>query len=117
MRQSPEVEPSAYAATASAGTPCTGFFNKPSDEFVTANSPCSSIAAVSYARAASSLVGKEEDAPIQRSQMIGKADYQARGVLYLPGKSRFSYLLNLPEGTNIGKAINEAMKAKARMKA
>jgi type I restriction enzyme M protein len=49
--------------------------------------------------------------------MIGKADYQARGVLYLPGKSRFSYLLNLPEGTNIGKAINEAMKAKARMKA
>jgi len=42
---------------------------------------------------------------------IGKADYQARGVLYLPEESRFSYLLNLPEGTNIGKAINEAMKA------
>jgi type I restriction enzyme M protein len=42
---------------------------------------------------------------------IGKADYQAQGVLYLPEESRFSYLLNLPEGTNIGKAINEAMKA------
>jgi type I restriction enzyme M protein len=42
---------------------------------------------------------------------IGKADYQAQGVLYLPEKSRFSYLLNLPEGTDIGKAINEAMKA------
>jgi type I restriction enzyme M protein len=42
---------------------------------------------------------------------IGKADYQAQGVLYLPKESRFSYLLNLPEGTNIGKAINEAMKA------
>jgi len=42
---------------------------------------------------------------------IGKADYQAQGVLFLPEESRFSYLLNLPEGTNIGKAINEAMKA------
>jgi type I restriction enzyme M protein len=42
---------------------------------------------------------------------IGKADYQAQGVLYLPNESRFSYLLNLPEGTNIGKAINDAMKA------
>jgi type I restriction enzyme M protein len=42
---------------------------------------------------------------------IGRADYQAQGVLYLPEKSRFTYLLNLPEGTDIGKAINEAMKA------
>jgi type I restriction enzyme M protein len=33
---------------------------------------------------------------------IGKADYQAQGVLYLPEESRFSYPLNLPEGTNIG---------------
>lgn len=42
---------------------------------------------------------------------IGKADYQARGVLYLPENSRFSFLLKLPEGENIGKAINEAMRA------
>jgi type I restriction enzyme M protein len=42
---------------------------------------------------------------------IGKADYQALGVLYLPEKARFGYLLNLPDGTDIGKAINEAMKA------
>src|SRR6202046_2201956 len=42
---------------------------------------------------------------------IGKADFQAQGVLFLPEKSRFSYLLNLPEGTDIGKAINDAMKA------
>jgi type I restriction enzyme M protein len=41
---------------------------------------------------------------------IGKEDYQARGVMYLPEKSRFSYLLALPEGENIGKAINDAMK-------
>src|SRR3974390_879034 len=42
---------------------------------------------------------------------IGKADYQAEGVLYLPETARFANLLNLPEGTDIGKAINEAMKA------
>lgn len=42
---------------------------------------------------------------------IGKADYQARGVMYLPEKARYSYLLKLPEGENIGKAVNEAMKA------
>jgi type I restriction enzyme M protein len=53
---------------------------------------------------------------IEKQQMSGrrgitKADYQAKGVLYLPEKARFSYLLNLSEGENIGKAINDAMKA------
>jgi type I restriction enzyme M protein len=42
---------------------------------------------------------------------VGRADYQAKGVLYLPEKARFSTLLNLPEGANIGQAINDAMKA------
>ncbi len=42
---------------------------------------------------------------------IGKADYQARGIMYLPPHARFSYLLRLPEGENTGKAINDAMKA------
>ena len=42
---------------------------------------------------------------------IGKEDYQAKGVMYLPPQARFSKLLDLPEGQNIGKAINEAMKA------
>src|ERR1039458_5927086 len=42
---------------------------------------------------------------------IGKADYQAKGVLYLRESARFSALLDLPEGADIGKAINDAMKA------
>jgi hypothetical protein len=29
---------------------------------------------------------------------IGKEDYQAKGVMYLPPKARFSSLLALPEG-------------------
>jgi len=42
---------------------------------------------------------------------IGKADYQASGVLYLSESARYGGLLNLPEAENIGKAVNNAMKA------
>ena len=42
---------------------------------------------------------------------IGKADYQAKGVLYLPESARFGNLLLMPEGGNIGQAINDAMRA------
>lgn len=37
------------------------------------------------------------------------ADYQADGVLYLSEEARFSHLLALPEGANLGKAIATAM--------
>jgi type I restriction enzyme M protein len=47
----------------------------------------------------------------RRRRTVGKADYQARGVLYLPEGARYSALLNLPEGKNIGHAINDAMRA------
>lgn len=42
---------------------------------------------------------------------IDKTDYQGIGVMYLPEAARFSTLLNLPEGSDIGKAINDAMRA------
>jgi type I restriction enzyme M protein len=42
---------------------------------------------------------------------VGKTDFHAEGVLYLPQEARFSHLLKLPEGENIGRAINDAMKA------
>ena len=42
---------------------------------------------------------------------IGKTDYQQQGILYIPETARFATLLDLPDGTDIGKAINEAMKA------
>ncbi len=41
---------------------------------------------------------------------IGKIDYQARGVMFLPDPARFSHLVNLPEGEDVGKAINDAMR-------
>src|SRR6266540_2238 len=42
---------------------------------------------------------------------VGKTAYQAQGVIYLSDNARFSFLLNLPEGGNLGKAINEVMAA------
>jgi type I restriction enzyme M protein len=42
---------------------------------------------------------------------IGKESYQRQGVIYLHTDARFSHLLTLPEGENIGKAVNDAMAA------
>ena len=46
-----------------------------------------------------------------RRRAIDKDDYQAMGVLFLRDEARFSNLLKLPEGADIGAAINAAMKA------
>jgi type I restriction enzyme M protein len=59
-----------------------------------------------FTQAESELAGKSTG-----RREIGKADYQARSVLYLPGEARFANLLNLKEGANLGKAINDAMAA------
>ncbi|MEO8289175.1 MAG: class I SAM-dependent DNA methyltransferase, partial [Chloroflexota bacterium] len=50
----------------------------------------------------------QQPAPSRRT--IGKTDYHARGVMFLPEAARFSYLLNLPESADIGGAINNAMR-------
>ncbi|EYB67863.1 Site-specific DNA-methyltransferase (adenine-specific) [Deinococcus phoenicis] len=38
-------------------------------------------------------------------------DFQAEGVMYLPEQARYRRLLALPDGANLGQAINEAMNA------
>jgi type I restriction enzyme M protein len=42
---------------------------------------------------------------------VGAVDFKAKGVLYLPPDARFEHLLHLPEGSDIGKALNDAMGA------
>lgn len=44
-------------------------------------------------------------------RQLSKLDYQARGVMYIPEAGRWSGLMRLPEGANIGEAINDAMRA------
>lgn len=64
-----------------------------------------------YADHRFSVIEKELEGQSQNSRRRrpGKTDYQARGVLYLPKKARFSTLLQMPEGTDLGAAVNEAM--------
>ena len=42
---------------------------------------------------------------------IGPSDYHAQRVIYLTDTARFDHLLGLPEGANLGQAINDAMRA------
>jgi type I restriction enzyme M protein len=41
---------------------------------------------------------------------IGPGDYQAEGLVYLASQARFGALLDLPEGSDIGRAVNDAMR-------
>jgi len=65
-----------------------------------------------YSLAEMKLRSQTESAGSRRD--IGKIDYQAMGVLYLPEEARYANLLALPEGANIGMAINDAMRAVER---
>ncbi len=53
---------------------------------------------------------KKTGAAAARDRKIGREEYQAVGVLFVPKEAQYSYLLNLKEGSNIGQAINEAMR-------
>ena len=64
-----------------------------------------------YADQKFTLVQKELEGKGTGRREIGKSDYQARHVLYLPEAARFQTLLQMPEGGNIGQAINDAMRA------
>ena len=54
--------------------------------------------------------GLKDGSSRRREVREDQTAYQAKGAVYLPEQARFSYLLNLPEGENIGKSINDAMK-------
>jgi len=49
-------------------------------------------------------------ASVARERPVSSTDYHARGTLFVPEKARFSYLIELPEGSDMGKAVNDAMK-------
>jgi type I restriction enzyme M protein len=46
-----------------------------------------------------------------RERPIAPYHYKAEGVLYVPDEARFQRLVELPESANIGREINDAMKA------
>jgi type I restriction enzyme M protein len=46
-----------------------------------------------------------------RKRPVSPDDYKAKGVLFIPEHATYSDLMSLSESVNIGKSINEAMKA------
>ena len=50
------------------------------------------------------------EAKASARRTIGPSDYQARGVIYVTETARFENLLALPEGTDLGRAVNDAMR-------
>jgi type I restriction enzyme M protein len=64
-----------------------------------------------YADVRFTQVERELEGKGSGRRQIGKADYQARGVMYVPETARFGYLRSLPEGSDIGQALNRAMEA------
>ena len=57
----------------------------------------------------------DEQIEAERAAITGRkppkqaADYSAKGAMFIPEEARYDYLLNLPDGADIGKAVNEAM--------
>jgi type I restriction enzyme M protein len=51
------------------------------------------------------------EAKASARRRVGPSDYQAQRVLYLTETARFEHLLALPESADIGKAVNDAMRA------
>lgn len=51
------------------------------------------------------------EAKASKRRQIGPSDYHAQRVIYLTDDARFANLLRLPEGTDLGKAVNAAMRA------
>jgi type I restriction enzyme M protein len=60
-----------------------------------------------FAKAEAALKGQN----MSGRRQVSKVDYQAQGVMYIPEAGRWSGLMRLPEGSNIGKIINDAMRA------
>lgn len=66
---------------------------------------------------------KRADAQIdeERSRIEGRKppkvpqDYTAKGAMFIPEEARYDYLLNLPEQADVGRAVNAAMDAIAKL--
>lgn len=68
------------------------------------------FADVKFSAAQKEIEAESKPTKTKRQRPITAEDYQSRSVLYIPEQARFSSLISLPEGTDMGKAVNDAMK-------
>lgn len=75
------------------------------------STPILALIFLKYADHRFAQVEAERAAKQRRRRVIAKNDDLGRGVLYVPEDARFQRLLEMPEDTDLGKAVNDAMKA------
>jgi len=63
-----------------------------------------------FAEAKFEAVREQVEARASTRRRIGPSDYHAHRVIYLTEAARFGSLLALPEGSDLGRAVNEAMR-------
>lgn len=68
------------------------------------------FADVRFKKIQTGIVSDRKTVYSTRVRPINPDDFKSKGVLYLPETATYSYIMNLPESANIGKAINNAMK-------
>jgi type I restriction enzyme M protein len=73
--------------------------------------PALGLIFLAYAQHRFEQIRPEIEAQATARRPVTPEDYQARSVLYLPEEARLSGLVNLPEGADLGKAADDAMKA------
>lgn len=73
--------------------------------------PVLGLVFLAYAENRFEAVRGEVEAEASARNPATIADYKARSVLYVPNESRLSNLVNLPEGEDVGKATDEAIKS------
>ena len=59
---------------------------------------------------AEARIGKVGTAKAGGRREVTVDDYIREGIIYLPAEARFGRLLKLPEGADLGKALNDAMR-------
>ncbi len=73
--------------------------------------PVLGLVFLAYAENRFDAVRAQVEAGASKRNPATVADYKAKSVLYVPDESRLSYLVDLPEGDDVGKATDAAIKA------
>ena len=66
---------------------------------------------LAYAEHRFDAIRPEVEAKATARRPVSVDDYRARAVLYVPDEARLSYLVGLPEGHDLGAAVDVAMRA------
>ncbi|AMM34749.1 membrane protein (plasmid) [Sinomonas atrocyanea] len=73
--------------------------------------PVLGLVFLAYAESRFEAVRGEVEAGASARNPVTIADYKAKSVLYVPDEARLSSLVDLPEGEDVGKATDQAIKS------